>query len=117
MHTLRTVAVLAAVLALTAGLAAGQVLYGNLVGNVTDPNQAAIVKAVVAIDNRATGYSSKTTTDERGSYEILNIPPGTYDVKISAPGFAVFEAKEIGIVANNITRVDAPLRIGNITET
>jgi hypothetical protein len=51
MHTLRTVAVLAAVLFVTAGLAAGQVLYGNLVGNITDPNHGAVVKAVVSIEN------------------------------------------------------------------
>ncbi|HJZ98952.1 MAG TPA: carboxypeptidase-like regulatory domain-containing protein, partial [Candidatus Solibacter sp.] len=117
MQTFRTVVILAAILALTAGLAAAQVLYGNLVGNVTDPNNAAIVKAAVSIENSATGYSSKAVTDERGAYEILNIPPGTYVVKIQAPGFSVFEAKDIAIVANNIARVDAPLRIGNITET
>jgi hypothetical protein len=56
-------------------------------------------------------------TDDRGSYDIVNIPPGTYDVKISAPGFSTFEAKEITIVANNIARVDAPLKVGNISET
>ena len=117
MHSFKTVALLTAILVFCAGLATGQVLYGNLVGNVTDPNNAAVVKAAVSIENKATAYTSKTTTDERGAYEILNIPPGTYDVKITAPGFATFEAKDIAIVANNIARVDAALRLGNITET
>src|SRR5438067_9241712 len=111
MRTLRTFAVATAMLLVMAGAAAGQVLYGSLVGNVTDPNQAAIVKAEVSIENKATGYSAKATTDERGSYEILNIPLGAYDLKITAPGFSAFESKDIAIVANNITRVNAPLRI------
>src|SRR5262249_17256853 len=95
----------------------GQVLYGNLVGNVTDPNQGAIVKAAVSIENRATGYASRTVTDDRGSYEFLNVPPGLYDVKISSPGFAAFEAKDINVVANNIARIDAALKVGSVTET
>lgn len=108
---------LLAVLGLSVGSASAQVLYGSLVGNVIDPQQAAIVTAAVTINNKATGYNLSTKTDDRGSYEFLNLPPGVYDVKISAPGFVTFEAREITIVANNITRVDAPLKVGNVTET
>jgi len=108
---------LVAILYLSTGISSAQVLYGSLVGNVTDPQQAAVVKAAVAVNNKATGYSLATTTDDRGAYDILNLPPGVYDVKIFAPGFAAFEVKEITIVANNIARVDAPLKVGNINET
>jgi hypothetical protein len=89
-----------------------QVLYGNLVGNVTDPQQAAVVGAVVSIRNNATSYALGTKTDDRGAYEIRNIPPGTYDINIMASGFTTFEAKAIAIQANNIARVDAPLAVG-----
>jgi hypothetical protein len=95
----------------------GQVLYGNLVGTVTDPQQAAVVKAVVSIKNNATGYSASTETGDRGAYELGNIPPGVYDIKVTTPGFATFEAKDVPIIANNTARVDAPLKVGNITET
>src|SRR4051794_16329713 len=117
MKTALAVASLLAVFSLSTGVSSAQVLYGSLVGNVTDPTQAAVVKAAVAINNKATGYSLATTTDDRGAYDLLNIPPGVYDVKISAPGFTTFEAKDITIVANNIARVDAPLKVGNINET
>jgi hypothetical protein len=99
------------------GSSYGQVLYGSLTGNVTDPQQAAIVGATVTITNPATGYTTKTVTDDRGSYDIRNIPPGTYDVKIEAPGFVTFEAKGVSIVANNIARIDAPMTLGAVTET
>src|SRR5678815_5115607 len=105
------------VLVLSAGAMSAQVLYGSLVGNVTDPQQAAVLNAAVTINNKATGYTLSTKTDERGAYEFLNLPPGVYDVKIGAPGFVTFEARDITIVANNITRVDSPLKVGNVTET
>ena len=55
-------------------------------------------------------------TDDRGGYEIRNIPPGIYDIKVSATGFSTFEAKDISLQANNIARVDAPLKVGSLSE-
>src|SRR2546430_9513984 len=73
---LRLIAVIQTVFCLAAGLALGQVLYGNLIGIVTDPQQAAVVGASVSIKNNATGFSKETKTDDRGGYEIVNISPG-----------------------------------------
>src|SRR5687768_12173289 len=106
---------LAALLVL-AQQAQSQVLYGSLVGNVTDPQQAAVVGAAVSIKNEATGYAAETKTDDRGAFDLRNLPPGTYNVTITAPGFSTFDAKEIVIAANNVVRVDAPLRVGNVSE-
>jgi hypothetical protein len=108
--------ILAALLCLSAVIAVGQVLYGTLVGTVSDPQQAAVVGATVTIKNNATGYSVEVKTNDRGAYEIANIPPGVYDVRISGAGFTSFEAKDIAIQANNIARIDAPLKIGSVSE-
>src|SRR5215468_11020896 len=112
---LRILAVCMLVLCVAA--AVGQVLYGTLVGTVTDPQQSSVVGAVVSVKNNATGYTVGAKTNDRGTYEIPNIPPGVYDVKISAPGFVVFEAKNIPIDANNIARLDVPFKITTVTET
>src|SRR2546423_2346097 len=114
---LRLIAVILTVFCLAAGLALGQVLYGNLIGIVTDPQQAAVVGASVSIKNNATGFSKETKTDDRGGYEIVNIPPGIYDIRMTATGFSTFEAKDIAIQANNIARGDAPLQVGAVTES
>lgn len=112
----QSAAVFLCLLVLFSGLTIGQVLYGTLVGNVTDPQQGAIASAVVSVKNRDTGWSNETKTDERGSYEIGNIPPGTYEVRITATGFSTFDAKDIAIQANNIARIDAPMRVGSLSE-
>src|SRR5262245_42047350 len=80
----------------------GQVLYGSLVGNVPDPSSAAMPNAVVSIANPATGFSSETKTDSRGFYEFNNLLAGDYDVKITAQGFAVFEASRVGVSINTV---------------
>ncbi|MCU1329731.1 MAG: TonB-dependent receptor plug [Bryobacterales bacterium] len=98
------------------GLAIAQVLYGNLVGSVTDPQQGAITTASVKLQNRDTGFATETKTDDRGSYDIGNIPPGNYDITIVSPGFNTFEAKQIAIQANNVVRIDAALKVGSVNE-
>ena len=117
MSNTRSVFVLLSASFLLAGTANAQVLYGNLVGNVTDPQQAAVTGAAVSIKSPSTGYSVDTKTDDRGVYEIRNVPPGVYGIRITAAGFTSFEAKDILVAANNIARVDAPLKVGNVSET
>src|SRR6266536_224710 len=112
----RMMTIVLVALSLSSSAALSQILYSNLVGNVTDPQQAAVVGATVSIKNNATGYSVSATTDDRGAYEIRNIPPGVYLIKVTASGFATFEAQEITLQANNIARVDAPLKVGNVSE-
>jgi hypothetical protein len=114
--SLRMLAGLLTIQFLGGGLAVAQVLYGNLVGNVTDPQQAAVARAIVKINNRATGYVAEAATDDRGAYDLRNVPPGVYDVSITASGFSTFEAKDITIAANNIARIDASLKVGAVSE-
>ncbi len=116
MKLLRVMAFVLTLVSLSGGVAVGQVLYGTLVGNVTDPQQAAVVGAQVTIKNLATNYAVEAKSDDRGAYELRNLPPGNYDIKITATGFVSFEAKEVVIAANNIARVNAALKIGAVTE-
>ena len=104
------------VFSFAAASANAQVLYGTVVGTVTDPSQGAVAGASVTITNNATNYSVSDKTDDRGGYNFANVPPGTYEVKITMTGFATFGASGIAVVPNNITRVDAPMKVGNVSE-
>ena len=106
---------LAAVCTIT-GPAISQVLYGTLVGTISDPQQASIVGASVVAKNLSTGYQVTSKSDGRGAFEFRNLPPGIYEVKITTNGFTSFDAKEIIVGANNIVRVDATLKVGNVSE-
>src|ERR1044072_314931 len=59
---------------LVPAVAWAQVLYGSLVGNVADPNGAAVSGARVEITNVATGDVSTIMTDDRGAYSTPRHP-------------------------------------------
>src|SRR3954453_4523173 len=65
----------------------GQLLQGSIDGNVTDSSQAAVVGAGVVATDPATGLVRNTTSGADGIYSLSGLPPGTYSVSVSAPGF------------------------------
>ncbi len=58
-----------------------------IVGQVTDPSDAAVPGAVVTITNRETGLYRSVTTDDAGRFTFPQLKPGAYSVKAEAPGF------------------------------
>ncbi len=103
-------------LALLAPTAEAQVLYGSLVGTVVDQTQAVVPRAEVTITNKATGATRETTADEAGRYSLPNVLAGIYDVRISAKGFRPEVRTNVTLSINTVTRVDARLEVGAVTE-
>src|SRR5215213_8047654 len=94
-----------------------QVLYGSLVGNVTDPNGAAVSGAKVELTNVATGDVSNVMTDDRGAYSLNDLQVGVYKVAISRSSFKTTVKEGVRIDANKTYRFDAQLEIGGLEET
>jgi len=67
--------------------AAAQVLYGSVVGTVTDQSDATVPNSTVTLTSKETGLSRTATTDDGGRYSFVNVLPGRYDVKASQKGF------------------------------
>ena len=64
---------------------------GTIEGTVVDPSGAAIPDAVVTIRNAVTGYSSAARSDASGSFRLVNIPPNTYHLEVTAASFNPFQ--------------------------
>ena len=94
-----------------------QVLYGSLVGNVTDESGAAIPGAMVTITHRETGASHDAVTDATGAYRFPTVQSGTYTMTVKLTGFRTFSRSDILVTLNNATRIDAPLQVGQLSET
>src|SRR5213593_5049376 len=62
--------------------AAAQVLYGSVVGTVTDQTGAVVPKATVTITNVNTGQTREVTADDAGYYSIPNVLEGRYDLSV-----------------------------------
>jgi hypothetical protein len=64
----------------------------QLNGSVTDQSGATIVGASITLTNAATGLQRGTTSGTSGLYQVLDVPPGKYQLKVTGQGFAPFLA-------------------------
>ena len=103
-------------LALAAPALHAQVLYGSLVGTVTDQSGAVIPKAQIKASNPATGEEREVTTDAEGRYTIGNVVPGTYNLQVSASGFRQVTTTGVAATINSVTRVDVQMQLGSQTQ-
>ncbi|MBY0505363.1 MAG: carboxypeptidase regulatory-like domain-containing protein [Bryobacteraceae bacterium] len=108
---------LALLLALTPTLASAQVLYGTLVGNVTDQSGSPIPNAKVEALNTLTGQLKAANTDDRGAYFFNDLQTGAYDVTISAPAFGKMQQKALRVNANTTVRFDAAMSVAGVNES
>jgi hypothetical protein len=94
-----------------------QVLYGTIVGNVKDASGALVPGAAITVTNIQTNQTFETVSGNAGTYTVSNLLPGTYTVKVSLTGFKEFLASGVNVRVNNVTRIDATLQVGTLTET
>ena len=113
-HLLEYLPLLVFAILLVPAAALAQVLYGSLVGNVTDPNGAAVSGAKVELTNVATGDVSTIMTDDRGAYSVNDLQVGVYKIAISRSSFKTTVKEGVRIDANKTYRFDAQLEIGGL---
>jgi hypothetical protein len=89
---------------------------GAVTGVVTDPNNAVVPNARVTIGNAVTGYTRTATTDADGAFRFDNVPPNTYQLKASAPGFTS-EQESLTVRASVPLVVKIPLTVSTAAET
>lgn len=74
-------------------------------GKVTDSNGAAVPGATVTAKSVDLGVERTVTTNDEGSYRILELKPGIYKVKVTATGFGIQETPDITTIsAQNVQR-------------
>src|SRR5260221_11518219 len=70
-----------------------QLPTSTLNGTVTDPQGAAVAGAQVVITSNATGLSKGTATGGDGGFDVADLTPGDYTVRVSVSGFATANSK------------------------
>src|SRR5437867_8124852 len=94
-----------------------QVLYGSIIGNVTDPTGAAVPGADVVVTHKETNRSRATLTNDTGGFSFSTLWSGSYTLKVGLSGFKEFVKTDVPVTLNNVTRVDVTLEVGAVTET
>jgi hypothetical protein len=96
---------------------AAQELYGSVVGTVRDASGAHIPGATIEIMNRETNLVMTAVSNQTGAYTFTNVLPGTYDVKVTLQGFKEFKLQNVPVTTGAISRVDAKLEVGQLSES
>jgi hypothetical protein len=96
-----------------------QVSYdtATLQGTVLDSQGAAIPGATVSILNPATGLAKSMQSGQDGTYSFPLLPPGAYEVNVSAAGFDKAVANGINLPVGQAVIQDMHLTVGTTTTT
>ncbi|MGB9285945.1 MAG: carboxypeptidase regulatory-like domain-containing protein, partial [Candidatus Sulfotelmatobacter sp.] len=101
----------------TIGPANAQSTFGSVVGVVHDSTQAVVPDASVKIKSLEDNSTRSTTSDQNGSFEFLNLKPGSYALSAEAPGFAEFQVPSAELDARQTLRIDVTLGIKSQSQT
>ena len=103
--------------------AQGQSSTTSLRGTVSDPQGAVLPDATVTLSNPTTGFSESRKTDRDGVYQFLQLPPGTYTLTLTRPGFTTVKENNLQLLVNvpatsNLSmRVKGEVSVVDVTST
>jgi hypothetical protein len=94
-----------------------QQTLGAINGTITDPSGAVVQNVAVKIRNVSTNLEINAETKEDGSFSVVDLPIGTYEVTLSKEGFQKQVYSQILVQGNRTTTVNAEMSPGTISST
>lgn len=99
-NTLSTRSVVSSLAMLLCCAAASAQSTGSLQGSVRDTSGAAVAGARLHIESRTTGLVREAVTDGSGVFAVSSLPPGSYSLVLSSPGFAEQRREAVAVTVN-----------------
>ncbi len=93
-----------------------QIATGRIVGRVTDASGAVIAGATVSITSDATSIVQTVRSSSGGDYVFEAVNPGTYTMKVTAPGFGELTRSGIQAHIQDYLTIDVSLTIGTVSQ-
>jgi hypothetical protein len=109
--------VLAGVVQILTVIGLAQSTFGQFVGTVKDPSGAVIPGCVITIKNLGTSATRSTLADETGSYTLVNLEPGEYEMRMEAAGFQPVTRTNLPLLARQTVRVDGVMLLSSQAQT
>ncbi|SFR98232.1 Carboxypeptidase regulatory-like domain-containing protein [Granulicella pectinivorans] len=116
-HFLRIMAMFALLLTLVSPIQAQVNSTGTISGRVTDAQGQVVSGASVNIVEQQTNVSTKIVTNNSGYYSAGFLKPGSYSVKVTAPGFEGALSSGMTLQVGQTLGQDFTLKVGQVTET
>jgi hypothetical protein len=100
----------------TANISYAQQTESRIVGKVTDSSDAALPGVTINVTSKSTGATRSTVTSDTGAYNVTNLPPGEYDVKVELAGFET-RTRSVVLGVGQAQTVDVAMPIAGVSET
>lgn len=104
-----------ALLCLLGTPARAQQTLGSINGTVKDSSGGVVAKVSAKVRNVATNLTQTTMTRDDGSYNIPDLPVGSYQVTFSHDGFKVGIYSDVLIQGDRTTTLNPTLQPGEVT--
>jgi len=97
-------------------LAAQVSTTGKITGTVADSSGAAVPNASVSVKSTALLAPRSSHTEADGGYLFDLLPPGTYELTVTAPGFSTYSQTGIVLTAGFTATINSKLQLGEVTQ-
>jgi hypothetical protein len=87
---------------------------GAISGFVVDAGGAALVGAVVQVQNVTDGTMTRATTEGKGEFLVAHLPAGEYRVEVEYALFAGLTLQPVVVEVGGVTSVEARMRVGGV---
>ena len=95
-----------------------QTVTGTIAGTVVDEQGHVVPGATVTVVNDGTREPRVVVTDARGDFQVVNLQPGTYTLRLEMQGFRTVERKGIVLTAAERLSIGTlTLAVGAVGET
>ena len=112
----KNTALLLSGLLLSASIAPSQTNSGRIFGTVHDASATGVSGASVRAVRTSTGQTLETKADPAGLFVFPNLPPGTYEVSVSASGFKTIKQTGIVLDVSSARTLDITMELGQLTQ-
>ncbi|MDQ2774409.1 MAG: carboxypeptidase regulatory-like domain-containing protein [Acidobacteriota bacterium] len=104
------------VLSLCGAALYGQSERGSIRGTVQDSSGALVPGANVTAVSAATNIATSTLSTGAGNYNIPELPPGMYTVRVELAGFKELVQENVVVEVSGVTPLDLRMEVGQISE-
>src|SRR5688572_3302929 len=85
----------------------------SITGTVRDPSAGAVPEAPVTLRSLSTAAVQTARTDDAGRFTFVGVPPGRYELRVTAPGFSP-AAVELTVTVGQAIDVPVALPVGDV---
>lgn len=93
------------------------IITGGISGTAVDPTGAIVPGATVKVVSESTGTTFQVIANAEGTFQISNVPIGSYTVTVTASGFGTSVLNHVGVVAGNLSPLKVSLSLGKNADT